>query len=102
MVEEGHARPVERVRLLYLKGCVTYDFSPREADIVRAKRRALRLFQEIEADPEFRPRVSPLCGHCHFLLDCPAREEAEALLARRTERREAEEEVAGPADDLPF
>ncbi len=102
MVEEGHARPVERVRLLYLKGHVTYDFSPREVDIARAKRRALRLFEEIEADTEFRPKVSPLCGHCDFLPDCPAREEAEALLARKTEGREAGEGVAGTADDLPF
>jgi len=63
------------VRLLYLRQPVTISTAASEQTIRGQRKRAVAVWAAIEracASEDFRPRVSALCGSCHFKAACPA------------------------------
>jgi len=63
------------VRLLYLRQPVTISTAASEQTIRGQRKRAVAVWAAIEracASEDFRPKVSALCGSCHFKASCPA------------------------------
>jgi putative RecB family exonuclease len=88
-VEECFGRPVERVRIIYLRNGHEVRWSPEREDVEAARERLARMVREIQAETEFAATPGDHCRFCPFALMC-------------AERTRVDLDSLVPADDLPF
>ena len=75
LCESVLGRAPAEVRLLHLREPLAITAVASEQTIRGQRRRTVAVWSAIERacnTEDFRPQVSPLCGHCHFKGDCPA------------------------------
>jgi putative RecB family exonuclease len=75
LCESALGRAPDQVRLLHLREPIAITAVASEQTIRGQRRRTVAVWSAIERAcnaEDFRPQVSPLCGHCHFKGECPA------------------------------
>jgi hypothetical protein len=88
-VEECFGRPVERVRIIYLRNGHEVRWSPEREDVEAARKRLSQMVREIRAETEFTATPGDHCRFFPFALTC-------------AERTRVDLDSLVPADDLPF
>jgi putative RecB family exonuclease len=88
-VEEKFGRPVERMRVIYLRNGHEVRWSPEREDVEAARERLGRMVREIQVEEQFAATPGDHCRFCPFALMCP-------------ERTRVDLDSLIPANDLPF